>query len=88
MLISEYDHNIEHEKQAILLAAENSLISLSIECSDLDTYKIRYLEQLNQKLNVCEFIGDEADFWDFCDKHILDLSVKLDKLLENALSKR
>jgi len=86
MLISEYDKNIEQEKALVLLEAKKTLTTPYLSVSDLDTIKLHSLNKLNDKLNICEFVGDESEFWDFCDRHILDMSIKLDELLP-SLSK-
>lgn len=87
MLASKYDQNIEGDKQEIMQEAEKFVDSHNLTQDEYGSFKIKYLEQLNEKLNVCEFIGDEADFWDFCDRHILDLSTQLDHLIQKLSDK-
>ena len=87
MLASKYDQNIEGDKQEIMQQAEKFVDSHNLTQDEYGSFKIKYLEQLNEKLNVCEFIGDEADFWDLCDRHILDLSTQLDHLIQKLSDK-
>lgn len=87
MLASKYDQNIEGDKQERMQEAEKFVDSHSLTQDEYGSFKIKYLEQLNEKLNVCEFIGDEADFLGFCDRHILDLSTQLDHLIQKLSDK-
>ena len=87
MLASKYDQNIEGDKQEIMQQAEKFVDSHNLTQDEYGSFKIKYLQQLNEKLNVCEFIGDEADFWGFCDRHILDLSTQLDHLIQKLSDK-